>query len=69
MAAQPNRHATLAWRKSSASGGAGECVEVASSESSVLARDSQDRSGTVLEFTSSQWAGFVRRVKGGRTTL
>ena len=65
MVAQPNRYLTLAWRKSSASGGAGECVEVAKADSFVLARDSRDRSGVVLEFTGGQWLGFVRRIKNG----
>lgn len=64
MAAQPDWNSTLTWRKSSASVGAGECVEVAKSGMSVLIRDSRDRSGPVLEYTASQWLGFVRRVKG-----
>lgn len=68
MSAQPNRPTTLAWRTSSASGGAGECVEVAASDTSVLARDSRDRSGVVLELSPSQWLGFVRRIREGRAT-
>ena len=63
MATQPNRDSTLIWRRSSNSGGDGACVEVAESDSSVLVRDSRDQSGTLLKFTSSQWLGFVRRVK------
>jgi|SRR5271157_1565624 len=43
MAAQPNRDATLIWRKSSASGGDGTCAEVTQSGSFVLVRDSRDR--------------------------
>jgi len=75
VAAQPDRHLTTAalpsrfssvtWRKSSASAGAGECVEVARSDSVVLARDSRNQSGTVLEFTPAQWLGFLRRVRNG----
>ena len=67
MAAQPNQYATLIWRKSSASMGAGECVEVAMSDSHVLTRDSQDQSGTVLTFTSAQWHGLVSRIKNDET--
>ena len=66
MAAQPNQYATLIWRKSSVSVGAGECVEVATSDSYVLARDSQDQSGTVLKLTSAQWHGLVSRIKNDR---
>lgn len=62
MTAQPNRSSTPIWRKSSASAGGGECVEVAHWKSSVLVRDSGDRSGTILEFTPAQWHGFVQRV-------
>ncbi len=66
MTAQPNRFRDIAWHKSSASGGASECVEVTSRPSSVLVRDSADRPGPVLEFTAAQWRGFVRRVKSER---
>jgi Domain of unknown function (DUF397) len=66
MATQPSRYSTLAWRTSTASGGAGECVEVATSGSSVLTRDSVNRSGAVLEFTPSQWLGLTRRIKNGQ---
>ena len=64
MPAEPSHNPTLIWRKSSASAGAGECVEVAKSGSSVLARDSRDRSGGVLEFTTVQWLGLLQRIKG-----
>ena len=63
MATQPIPDSTLIWRKSSASGGGGECVEIAKSELSVLVRDTRDRSGVMLEFSPAQWRGFVRRVK------
>ncbi len=72
MRAQPSRYSsvtdpysTLNWRTSSASAGAGECVEVAKSHSLVLARDSRDQSGPVLEFTAGQWRGFTQRLKSG----
>ena len=66
MTAQPNRSSTPIWRKSSASAGGGECVEVGQWKSSVLVRDSGERSGTILEFTLAQWRGFVQRVKNGK---
>jgi hypothetical protein len=65
MATQRNRNSTLVWCKSSASGESGECVEVATSELSVLVRDSGNRSGVMLQFTAAQWRGFVGRIKGG----
>ncbi len=72
MFAQPSRYSTvtdrysmLSWRTSSASAGAGECVEVAKSDSFVLARDSRDQSGPVLEFTPTQWLELIRRIKTG----
>jgi hypothetical protein len=58
-------YSTLIWRKSSASAGAGECVEVAKSDTLVLARDSHDRSGVILEFTSAQWLALLQRIKDG----
>jgi hypothetical protein len=64
MPTQLSPYSTLTWRKSSASAGAGECVEVAKSGSSVLARDSRDQSGVVLEFTTAQWLGLLQRIKG-----
>jgi hypothetical protein len=63
MAAQPNRPAGLIWRKSSHSSDGGNCVEMAKLDSSVLVRDSGDRSGAVLEFKRAQWLGLVRRIK------
>jgi hypothetical protein len=65
MAAQPNSYSALAWRKSSASCGAGECVEVAKSGSFVLTRDSRDQSGVVLAFTAAQWLGLLGHIKQG----
>ena len=40
--------ATLTWRKSTRSGAAGHCVEVANVPSTVLVRDSKDVTGPVL---------------------
>jgi Domain of unknown function (DUF397) len=66
MASQPNRDSTLVWRKSRVSGADGGCVEVATVESSVLVRDSRNQSEATLEFSPTQWRGFVRRIKDGR---
>ena len=65
MATEPNRDSTLIWRKSSASGADSGCVEVAKSGSSVLVRDTANRSGAVLAFTCAQWLGLLRRIRNG----
>jgi Domain of unknown function (DUF397) len=63
MAVRANGHRGLIWRKSSASAGVGECVEVAKSGSLVLTRDSRNHSGAVLELSSAQWTGLMWRIK------
>ncbi|MER5356423.1 DUF397 domain-containing protein [Kitasatospora sp. NPDC002551] len=50
----------LVWFKSSYSGAeGGECVEVAEAMSSVLVRDSKDKSGPHLTFSPEAWGAFV----------
>jgi hypothetical protein len=50
------------WRKSSRSGGAGECVEVATTGSQVWVRDSKDRDGAVLRFAAADWQAFLASI-------
>ena len=58
MATQPNRDSILSWRKSRLSGESGGCVEVASHDSSVLVRDSRDRTDQArLKISQAQWRG------------
>jgi predicted secreted Zn-dependent protease len=57
--------ATLTWRKSTRSGAAGHCVEVANAPATVLVRDSKDVTGPVLSFSETSWAGFVAGVRSG----
>jgi hypothetical protein len=54
------------WRKSTRSGGQGNCVEVAETPATVGVRDSKDRSGPVLVFARPDWRAFVDDVKAGR---
>ncbi|GAA1602740.1 DUF397 domain-containing protein [Actinoplanes couchii] len=56
---------TLTWRKSSRSGAAGHCVEIAEAPASVLVRDSKDATGPVLTFGSTGWAGFIAGIRSG----
>jgi Domain of unknown function (DUF397) len=58
----------LDWRKSSYSGGEGNCVEVADNGNRVLVRDTKNRGGTVLRFTPDVWRRFADRVKRSLAT-
>lgn len=55
----------LTWRKSTRSGAAGHCVEIAEVPAAVLVRDSKDADGPVLSFDTTGWAGFVAGVRAG----
>ncbi|MFE3873527.1 DUF397 domain-containing protein [Kitasatospora sp. NPDC059146] len=50
----------LVWSKSSYSGTeGGNCVEVASSPSTIHVRDSKDKTGPVLTFSPAAWSAFI----------
>ncbi len=55
------------WRKSSYSGGEGNCIEVKDNGSQVLVRDTKDRTGAMLRFTPTAWRRFAEQVKGKRS--
>jgi Domain of unknown function (DUF397) len=60
----------LRWRTSSYSGNGGNCVEVASSRPGTVAvRDSEDKPGPALGFTSTAWTAFVQAIKHGEFDL
>ncbi|MEU7585542.1 DUF397 domain-containing protein [Micromonospora sp. NPDC049230] len=50
----------VTWRKSTRSGSSGNCVEVATPPPVVMVRDSKDRQGPVLSFSSSAWSSFIQ---------
>lgn len=55
-----------AWRKSSYSGQAQSCVEVADGmPGGVAVRDSKDPGGPALILTPAAWRTLARRVRGG----
>lgn len=48
------------WRKSSYSdANGGNCVELASDSGTVLVRDTTNRGGETLTFTSDAWRAFL----------
>jgi uncharacterized protein DUF397 len=54
----------LIWIKSSYSQMNGHCVEVAGMPGNgVSVRDSQDRQGDILRFSSREWTSFVTGVR------
>jgi Domain of unknown function (DUF397) len=55
------------WRKSSYSGGSGNCVEIAGDlPGAVGVRDSKDPGGQALVFTTVAWRAFAAQVKSGK---
>jgi len=57
--------ANLTWRKSTRSGAAGHCVEVANVPAAVMVRDSKDVDGPKLTFADAEWTGFIAGVRAG----
>jgi Domain of unknown function (DUF397) len=51
------------WRKSSYSGNGGNCVETASGNGAVMVRDTTDRDGGTLSFTTDAWGTFTAGIK------
>lgn len=59
---------SLAWFKSSYSGGAGsECLETAFAPDGTAVRDSKDPDGFILTFPGNAWSAFVRAVRRGES--
>ncbi len=57
------------WRKSSRSGGSGDCVEVAIAGDTIGVRDSKDPEGPVLRFGRSEWQAFLEGIDAGEFRL
>jgi hypothetical protein len=58
------------WRKSSWSGGNGNCVEVAGNLPGMVAvRDSKDPDGPVLAFSPAEWQMFTAGLKADEPDL
>ena len=65
MSIKESQAPTLAWIKSSYSGGeGGECVEVATTPTTIHIRDSKNPCGPHLTFTHDQWTAFITFATG-----
>lgn len=65
-----NVFANAEWVKSSRSGAAGHCVEVAFlADRTVGVRDSKDPEGPKLNFTRDEWSAFVAGVANSEFDL
>jgi hypothetical protein len=54
----------VTWRTSSYSGSnGGQCVEAGTVPGAVLVRDTKDRDGGTLAFSSDAWRAFAAEVK------
>lgn len=56
------------WHKSSTSEES-NCVEVAVTSSTVLVRNSRDRSGRILSFTYGEWDAFLAGVRNNEFSV
>jgi hypothetical protein len=56
---------SIEWRKSTRSSGNGNCLEFADLGELVAVRDTKDRGGPALRFTSASWRDFVAGTKRG----
>jgi hypothetical protein len=53
-----------AWRVATYTGGnGGDCVEVGDADRAILIRDSKDRTGGTLTFTTANWQSFTNSLK------
>ena len=57
------------WRKSTYSGGQGNCVEVGDDDKRVIVRDTKNRAGAMLKFSPAVWRKFADEVKRSLTDL
>jgi hypothetical protein len=53
------------WRKSSRSNADGSCVEVRREQNEVHVRDTKNRRGPILRFSTDSWRDFVVEVQEG----
>ncbi|MCP2164562.1 protein of unknown function (DUF397) [Goodfellowiella coeruleoviolacea] len=54
------------WRKSSFSGGAGQCVELAHNTTQIAVRDSKNPTGPMLTFAQTELIRLISALKTDR---
>lgn len=57
------------WRKSSRSGGEGQCVETTSTPGHIFVRDSKNPTGPTLSCNQTDWSAFLSAIKNGKLDL
>ena len=53
------------WRKAGRSVNGGSCVEVASTRTAVVVRDSVDPAGPAVSYPARSWRAFLAQAKAG----
>lgn len=66
--AKLQQYDSLAWKKSTASGG-GACVEVARAGETIFVRDSKAPSGPTLSFSGVEWESFLIGARAGEFNI
>jgi hypothetical protein len=61
----PQPPLTRAWRTSSYSDSARQCVEIAQAGPACLVRDTKNRAADHLAFSVAAWAAFTRGIRDG----
>jgi hypothetical protein len=54
------------WRKSSRSGGEGQCIEVTFALGRIFTRDSKNSDGPALSAIHTEWTAFLSALKKGK---
>ena len=52
-----------AWRVATYTGSSGDCVEVGDTDHAILVRDTKDRDGGTLTFTTTTWQVFTSSLR------
>jgi hypothetical protein len=56
----------VAWRKSSFSASAGNCIKVAIQNNSVFIGDTKNQNREIISVSYSAWRGFIQAIQDGK---